>query len=201
MPPRRTMGGTPRREVRDHTPRREARDAPHVKLAKHVSKISPNSSPSQGKGDIPQGSKGDIPQGGKGDIQTEATVRPDKPGVVEKQFRPLNGQGPTGKSSDNEQEQEEDERMDVVSYIGCMLQDARALARANKGASTLYASPEEIAKIKVGDGVRICDGLERFWTRVYFVDDDLLMAQVGNQVSAHRTRARRRWVCTRGRER
>ena len=38
----------------------------------------------------------------------------------------------------------------------------------------------------MGDGVRICDGIERFWTRVYAIEDDLLMAQIGSKLSSER---------------
>ena len=79
----------------------------------------------------------------------------------------------------------EDERYDVVVYIGTMLNPGRALAKANPE-DREFSTDEEVAQIKVGDGVRICDGVERFWTRVYATEDDLLMAQVGSQLTSGR---------------
>ena len=73
----------------------------------------------------------------------------------------------------------------VVMYIGCMLSSGRALARANPDDPEL-SSDETVSKIQVGDAARICDGVERFWTRVYAVDDELLMAQVGSKLASGR---------------
>ena len=78
-----------------------------------------------------------------------------------------------------------DERFDVVAYIGCMLGHGRALAKANPD-DVEFSSDTDVMQVQVGDGVRICDGIERFWTRVYAIDDDLLMAQVGSKLSSGR---------------
>lgn len=73
----------------------------------------------------------------------------------------------------------------VVMYIGCMLSNGRALASANPDDPEL-SSDATVARVRVGDAVRICDGVERFWTRVYALEDDLLMAQVGSKLSSGR---------------
>ena len=78
-----------------------------------------------------------------------------------------------------------DETYDVVAYIGCMLNNGRALAKANPN-DIEFSTDEEVKKISVGDGVRICDGIERFWTRVYALEDELLMAQVGSKLTSGR---------------
>ena len=73
----------------------------------------------------------------------------------------------------------------VVMYIGCMLTNGRVLASANPDNPEL-SSDATVANVRVGDAVRICDGVERFWTRVYALEDDLLMAQVGSKLSSGR---------------
>ena len=94
------------------------------------------------------------------------------------------GSEPTSEEDGDDSDDGWDPR-DSVAYIGNMLKDARALARANEGNGT-YVSFEELKNVKVGDGVRICDGVERFWTRVYHVDDDLVMAQIGSHLTTGR---------------
>ena len=74
----------------------------------------------------------------------------------------------------------------VVVYIGCMLSSGRALAKANPDDPEL-SSDEEVGMVRVGDAVRICDGVERFWTRVYALEgEDLLLAQVGSRLASGR---------------
>ena len=73
----------------------------------------------------------------------------------------------------------------VVMYIGCMLSNGRALARANPDDPEL-STDAMVDRVQVGDAARICDGVERFWTRVYALDDNLIMAQVGSKLSSGR---------------
>jgi len=94
--------------------------------------------------------------------------------------------GPTTARADYEDgDPSADEGYDVVMYIGCMLNNGRALANANPN-DFEFSPDEDVNQVQVGDGVRICDGRERFWTRVYAIEDDLLMAQVGSKLNSGR---------------
>lgn len=59
--------------------------------------------------------------------------------------------------------------------------DAQQLGREHPNT---FAAPteEDIAQIKVGDYVKVCDGEERFWNIIKKMDGDIIVAEINNKL-------------------